>query len=82
MSESSAKLDVVLDFSNLRIQVDDVSDGKRTEFRASIYDENNELELQVDGWGDTEVEAIASAFEGWITELREPYIFNPEGSDA
>ncbi len=49
-------LDVVWD-NTLRIQVDDVSDGKGTEFRSSIY-AGSDYELMADGWGNTISEAI------------------------
>jgi hypothetical protein len=52
--------DILLDFT-LRVIVDDVSpdDKPRSEFRASIYDEDSEL--LAEGWGETTQTAINSA---------------------
>ncbi len=52
------RLDVVED-SILRVVIDDVSDGARTEFRASIYDRDHELIAEA--WGKTRAEAAAGA---------------------
>lgn len=61
--------DIVADYLfdyRLRVIVDDVSDGKRTEFRASIYDENNDL--LNDGWGATVGNATHNALIGMEVE--------------
>lgn len=42
-----------------RIIVDDVSEGKGTEYRATIYD--TELLIVSEGWGDTPLEATLEA---------------------
>jgi uncharacterized protein YbaA (DUF1428 family) len=52
------RLDVVED-STLRFVIDDVSDGARTEFRASVYDGSDEL--IADAWGATPAEAASKA---------------------
>jgi hypothetical protein len=52
---------IVQDFT-YRFIVDDVSNGKREEFRCSIYDADNNLWLE--GWGDTESKSIFEAMEG------------------
>jgi hypothetical protein len=59
------KDDILLDFT-IRIIVDDVSpDNKpRSEFRASVYDEED---LLSDGWGDTIDSAISNAMDKWTT---------------
>jgi hypothetical protein len=52
---------IVQDFT-YRFIVDDVSEGRREEFRCSIYDiEGN---LCGEGWGDTESKATFEAMEG------------------
>lgn len=51
------RLDIVED-STLRIVIDDVSAGARTEFRASVYDRD---ELIAEAWGNTIAEAAAGA---------------------
>jgi hypothetical protein len=52
---------IVQDFT-YRFIVDDVSEGRREEFRCSIYDiENN---LCGEGWGDTESKATFDALDG------------------
>ena len=61
------QLNVVMDVT-YRIQVDDVSDGQGKEFRASVYDEEDDLELVTEGWGDTPLAAIAQAFITLNTE--------------
>jgi hypothetical protein len=43
-------LEVVEDWS-LRVQIDDVSDGKGTEYRCSLYDPDVNNELLGEGWG-------------------------------
>lgn len=61
------QLNVVIDVT-YRIQIDDVSNGQGKEFRASVYDQENDLDLVTEGWGDTPLEAMAEAF---ITLQRE-----------
>lgn len=51
---------IVADYT-MRIIVDDVSGGKGTEFRATIYDEA--LDLVCDSWGDTPKEAVAAVLK-------------------
>jgi hypothetical protein len=59
------KDDILLDFT-IRIIVDDVSpdNNPRSEFRASVYDEED---LLADGWGDTIDLAIRNAVMEWTT---------------
>lgn len=59
-------LDVVWD-DTIRIQIDDVSDGGRTEFRASIYT-SNDFELLADGWGSTQLEALNNGITNYLTK--------------
>lgn len=61
---SSDKLNVVLTM-NLMIEVDDVS-GNGSEFRASLYDIDDNLDLLTDGWGDTPSEAICEAIKSEV----------------
>lgn len=58
LDNTDVSLDVVAD-STLRVLIDDVSGGHRTEFRASFYDEEDELVGE--GWGKTLAEATAAA---------------------
>lgn len=67
--QATYREDITSDYK-LRIIVDDVSDGKGTEFRASIYDED--LDLICDAWGDTNDEAIAAVLKTYAqNELKE-----------
>lgn len=52
--------DLIVFDETFRIILDDVSEGKGAEFRASIYDSNNDLVIE--GWGATRHEAIGDAF--------------------
>lgn len=61
MTEPTNYRDVITSDFTLRVIVDDVSDGKGTEFRATIYDEA--LDLVCDAWGDTNDEAIAAVLK-------------------
>jgi hypothetical protein len=54
--------DVVADYT-LRFVIDDISDGARTEFRASVYNEH--LDLLAEGWDDSEVKAITQPIESY-----------------
>lgn len=47
-----------------RIIVDDVSDGKGTEYRSTIYD--MEMVIFGEGWGDTPLEATLNAMTGEV----------------
>lgn len=58
LDNTDVSLDVV-DDSTLRVVVDDVSEGRRAEYRASVYDEDDELIGE--GWGKTLAEATAEA---------------------
>lgn len=64
MTEQTTYRDEITSDYKLRIVVDDVSGGKGTEFRASIYDE--ELDLICDAWGDTNDEAIAAVLKTYV----------------
>lgn len=67
--QATYREDITSDFT-LRIIVDDVSGGKGTEFRATIYDED--LDLVCDAWGDTKDEAIAAVLKTYAqNELKE-----------
>lgn len=67
--QATYREDITSDFT-LRIIVDDVSGGKGTEFRATIYDED--LDLVCDAWGDTNDEAIAAVLKTYaLNELKE-----------
>lgn len=67
--QATYREDITSDYK-LRIIVDDVSGGKGTEFRASIYDED--LDLICDAWGDTNDEAIAAVLKTYAqNELKE-----------
>lgn len=69
MTEPTNYRDVITSDFTLRVIVDDVSDGKGTEFRATIYDE--ELDLVCDAWGDTNDEAIAAVLKTYAqSELK------------
>jgi hypothetical protein len=57
---SKEKDDIVLD-EQFRVIVDDVSNAKAKEFRASVYDSDSELVGE--GWGETKTKAIGKAFE-------------------
>jgi hypothetical protein len=61
MTEQATYRDEITSDFTLRIIVDDVSEGKGTEFRATIYDEA--LDLVCDSWGDTNDEAIAAVLK-------------------
>lgn len=58
--QATYREDITSDYK-LRIIVDDVSGGKRKEFRATIYDED--LDLVCDAWGDTNDEAISAVLK-------------------
>ena len=58
MSDDTFTLDVVFN-QRYTIEVDDVSDGKGTEFRCSIYNEFNDLEAE--GWANNTHQAIVQA---------------------
>lgn len=47
-----------------RFIVDDVSEGKGTEYRCSIYDP--EMLLYSEGWGDTPLSATLEAMTGEV----------------
>jgi hypothetical protein len=47
-----------------RIIVDDVSEGKGKEYRATIYD--TELLILSEGWGDTPLNATLEAMTGEV----------------
>jgi len=67
--QATYREDITSDFT-LRIIVDDVSEGRGTEFRATIYDEA--LDLICDSWGDTPKEAVAAVLKTYEqTELAE-----------
>lgn len=67
--QATYREDITSDFT-LRIIVDDVSGGKGTEFRATIYDED--LDLVCDAWGDTNDEAVAAVLKTYAqNELKE-----------
>lgn len=53
------RLDIV-DERDLHIVVDDVSDGRRAEYRASVYEGG---ELVGEGWGATRLAATLTAVE-------------------
>ena len=61
---SNDTLDVVLSL-RFMIQVDDVS-GDRSEYRASLYDIDDNLDLLTQGWGDTPSEAICEAIKSEV----------------
>ncbi len=54
------KDDIILDFY-LRMIIDDISDGKGTEFRCSVYDAENNFICE--GWGQTPNLATKQAME-------------------
>lgn len=49
--------------ADIRIIVDDVSDGQAQEYRASVYDEDTEL--IVEAWEDTQELAIIQAVKDY-----------------
>jgi len=53
---------ILTDFT-LRFITDDVSDGRGTEYRCSVYD--TESNLLADGWGATPAKAMLEAIEYW-----------------
>lgn len=57
----SDKDDIVYD-STIRIIVDDVSGGKRTEFRASIWDGEG---LLSEGWGGSVAGSVQASVIDW-----------------
>ena len=54
---------IVQDYT-YRFIVDDVSEGRKEEYRCSIYDED--VILCGEGWGSTPTEATLQAMEGLI----------------
>lgn len=73
--ETTFRDEIVSDFT-IRIIVDDVSEGKGTEFRATIYDEA--LDLVCDSWGDTPKEAVAAVLKTYEqSELTTTQIIQP-----
>jgi hypothetical protein len=53
---------IVQDYT-YRFIVDDVSEGRKEEYRCSIYDTDNDLELIGEGWGSSPTEATLQAME-------------------
>jgi hypothetical protein len=51
---------------DIRIIVDDISDGEGTEYRASIYDDT--LDLVAEAWEDTQERAILRALEDYYAD--------------
>jgi hypothetical protein len=48
---------------DIRIIVDDISDGEGTEYRASIYDDG--LDLVAEAWEDTQELAVLQALKDY-----------------